>query len=157
MITLRNILPLALLTVCCLQVSAARASGDFRCATVWALDQRTYADCDNLPLLSPGNDTPVKLQWLLLNAGRADANSDYASGEGSRCRSDGAVTQAFDAALDASPTLPAAERTALSTARGALSPTRTDNGASLAYTSPAVLRSTLGRQFGDHLAGTAAY
>ena len=196
---LANILPLALLTVCCLQAGAVRASGDFSCATVWALDQRTYADCDNLPFLSPGNDTRVNLQLLLLDAGRADiepppktdpptspisqsaspftweafsdligpklpdasdepdANSDYASGEGSRCRSDGGGTQAFDAALDASRALPVAERTALSTARGALSPTCANNATQSPYMLPAGLRTSLGRQFGDYLAGTAAF
>jgi TolA-binding protein len=197
--TLGKTLAFALLATCCLHAGAARASGDFSCTTVWALYQRTYADCDNLPFLSPGNDTRINLQLLLLDAGRADieaapktdsptppiaesaspftweafsdligpkstaasdesdANSDFASGEGSRCRSDGSGTQAFQAAIDASPALPAAERTALSTARATLSPTCAGAAAPTAYTLPAGLRSPLGRQFGDYLAGTAAF
>ena len=72
MIDLRKILALAILAICWAHAGAARASGDFSCSTVWKLDQTIYADCNNLPFLSPGNDTRVNLQLLLLDARRAD-------------------------------------------------------------------------------------
>jgi hypothetical protein len=71
MIGFRKILPLAILGACWLYAGAARASGDFTCAAEWKLNQRQYADCDNLPFLSPGNDTRVNLQLLLMDAGQA--------------------------------------------------------------------------------------
>ncbi|MDR3475880.1 MAG: hypothetical protein P4M09_29900, partial [Devosia sp.] len=136
MTILRRLLPLAALAAGVLQAGGAWASGDFSCSVVWKLAQTAYADCNNLPFLSPGNDTRVNLQLLLLDAGKADLepgpktdppiaasaspftweafadligpraptppdaadasngdNGDYASGEGSRCRSnaDGAA------------------------------------------------------------------
>jgi TolA-binding protein len=182
-----------------LPAGAAWASGDFSCATVWKLDQTSYADCNNLPFLSPGNDSRVNLQLLLTDAGRADiesprktdpptpsiaanaspftweafldvigprapgapddadADTDYASGEGSRCRSNGVGAKAFEAALDASPSIPAAERTTLSKAREALSPTCNAAATPTAYAIPAQIHSPLGRQFGQYLAGTAGF
>jgi hypothetical protein len=198
MIALRKTFSLAVLAACWLMPLAAHASGDFGCATVWKLDQTTYADCDNLPFLSPGNDTRVNLQLLLIDAGRArveapantdpptppisasaspftweaftaligprtpaapddaGASSDYASGEGSRCRSNDDGAAAFVAALGQSAAVPAAERTILAEARQALSP-NCDGPASAAYAIPDGVRSPLGRQFARYLAGTAEF
>ncbi|HLY80510.1 MAG TPA: hypothetical protein VKQ70_14100, partial [Caulobacteraceae bacterium] len=194
---LRILVPLALLTAFALHAGPARASGDFTCTPAWKLAKTTYSDCDSLPMLSPGNDSRVNLQLLLLDAGQAqigpppktdpptapiegsaapftfedfhaliepqgpqapaDANADYASGEGSRCRSNDAGAAAFQEALDKSAAVPEAERTALGAARKALSPNCNAAAASTAYPPPDGVRSALGRQFARYLAGTAEF
>ncbi|MGH6840481.1 MAG: hypothetical protein ACREDV_00060, partial [Methylocella sp.] len=53
-----------------LQTEPAWASGDFGCSISWTL-KRTRLDCDNLAFLSPGNDSRVNLQLLLLDAGQS--------------------------------------------------------------------------------------
>jgi len=68
---LRIVFPLALVAAFLLQAGTARASGDFTCTPAWKLDKTVYSDCDNLPFLSPGNDSRVNLQLLLLDAGQA--------------------------------------------------------------------------------------
>src|SRR5580692_494432 len=68
---LRILFPLTLLAAFALQAGAARASGDFTCTPAWKLDKTLYSDCDNLPFLSPANDSRVNLQLLLLDAGQA--------------------------------------------------------------------------------------
>lgn len=60
---------LVLLGAWLLGPSLAAASGDFGCTVSWKLKQVGLADCDNQPFLSPGNDTQVNLQLLLLDAG----------------------------------------------------------------------------------------
>ncbi|HZZ87942.1 MAG TPA: hypothetical protein VFE13_06360, partial [Caulobacteraceae bacterium] len=133
---LRLFLPLVVAAFT-LGVSAAHASGDFGCDPTWQLAKTVYSDCDSVPFLSPGNDSRVNLQLLLLDAGRAkigpppttdpptppiassaapftleafsallgarspDEDSDYASGEGSRCRTNTAGAAAFETALSA--------------------------------------------------------
>jgi hypothetical protein len=87
----------------------------------------------------------------------ADASPDYASGEGSRCRSNGGGAAAFQAALDKSATVPDAERTTLAAARKALAPDCDAATASAAYAPPDGVRSSLGRQFAHYLAGTAEF
>ncbi|HXQ16177.1 MAG TPA: hypothetical protein VN814_16280 [Caulobacteraceae bacterium] len=200
---LRIVLPLALLAAFSLQAGSARASGDFTCTPAWKLDKTIYSDCDNLPFLSPGNDSRVNLALLLVDAGQAqlgpppqtdppqtelpttpisdsagpftleafsaligprapgalkdaDSSPDYASGEGSRCRSlaDGAA--AFAAALGAS-AVPEAEGAILTGARNALSPDCNAATPSAAYAPPQGVRSPLGRQFARYLAGTAEF
>jgi hypothetical protein len=193
---LRFVLPLTLAAAFLLQAGSARASGDFTCYPTWKLDKTVYSDCDNLPFLSPGNDSRVNLQLLLLDAGQAklgpppktdpppppivdsaeaftledfsaligprppaapadaDSNPDYASGEGSRCRSNDAGAAAFEAALGASAAVPEAERTILAAARKAVSPGCDAATASAAYAVPDAVRSPLGRQFAHYLAGT---
>ncbi|HEX4197528.1 MAG TPA: hypothetical protein VHZ26_08800 [Caulobacteraceae bacterium] len=205
MTLLRKMLPLAILAAGgWLQAGGARASGDFTCTTAWKLDQTTYADCNNLPFLSPGNDSRVNLQLLLIDAGKAvigpppttdpptppieasaspftweafsdqigprtpgqpdsgdsvadPGSSDYASGEGSRCRTNADGAAAFAAALAASPGVPAAEKTALTAARQALSPNCDDSGPPAAYAPPAGVTSALGRSFSAYLVGTAGF
>ena len=49
----------------------AWASGDIGCAPQWALEEREYRSCSNLPFLSPANDTRVNLKLLLVDAGQA--------------------------------------------------------------------------------------
>jgi hypothetical protein len=204
MALLRKILPLLILSAGgWLQAGAARASGDFVCVTTWKISQTVYADCNNLPFLSPGNDTRVNLQLMLIDAGRANigpapktdpptppidasaspftweafsdmigprtpgepdsadsgadpGSSDYASGEGSRCRTNDNGAAAFATALAAS-AVPAAEKTALTTARQGLAPTCADSGAPAAYMPPAGVSSPLGKQFSAYLVGTADF
>jgi hypothetical protein len=67
----RKLLPLVILAAVALPVGPAWASGDFACTVAWKLQQSDYAGCNNLPFLSPGNDSRVNLQLLLLDSGRA--------------------------------------------------------------------------------------
>ncbi len=190
---LRLLLPLAIVAVVSLQAGAAHASGDFSCDVTWKLAKSVYSDCDDVPFLSPGNDSRVNLQLLLLDAGRAkigpppatdpptapivdsaapftledfstllgakkpgDDDSDYASGEGSRCRSNDSGAAAFEAALQAS-SVPAAERDSLIDARKAVAPNCDAPGSVAAYQAPAGVGSPLGRQFASYLAGVAEF
>ena len=196
---LRILVPLALLSAFSLQVGEAWASGDFTCTPAWKLDKTVYSDCDNVPFLSPGNDSRVNLTLLLLDAGQAqlgpppttdpptppidasaesfsleafsaligpkqpgapadaDSSPDYASGEGSRCRSNADGSAAFTAALGQSAAVPDAERAILNAARTALAPGCDAPTASGAYVQPPGVRSPLGRQFASYLAGTAEF
>jgi hypothetical protein len=195
---LRILVPLALLAAVSLQAGAARASGDFTCTPAWKLDKTVYSDCDNLPLLSPANDSRVNLTLLLLDAGQAqlgappatdpptppidasaeaftleaftamigpkpagaadaDSSPDYASGEGSRCRTNGDGAAAFAAAVAATAAVPEAERTILTAARTGVSPGCDAPTASGPYALPAGVSSPLGRQFAHYLAGTAEF
>ena len=196
---LRILVPLACLAALSVQAGAARASGDFTCTPAWKLGKTLYTDCDNVPFLSPANDSRVNLQLLLIDAGQAkivppptsdpptppidgsaapftleafsaqigprpaappaeaDANPDYASGEGSRCRSNSAGAAAFQAALDKSAAVPEAERTTLSAARKALAPNCDAAAPAAAYASADGVKSPLGRQFAHYLAGTAEF
>ena len=193
---LRIVVPLALVAGFLLQAGTARASGDFTCDPSWKLAKTVYTDCDNLPFLSPANDSRVNLQLLLLDAGQAklgpppktdpptapiadsassftlmdfsaligpqppapptdaDDSSSYASGEGSRCRSNDTGAAAFEAALTQATAVPAAERAILVAARKAVSPGCDTATASAAYSLPDGVRSPLGRQFAHYLAGT---
>ncbi len=93
----------------------ARASGDFGCTQEWKLKHKAMTGCADMAMLGPGNDTRVNLSLLLLDMRpgkpaerpapplalfdwltfqhyyfpQADRSSDtnYAEGEGSRCRS----------------------------------------------------------------------
>jgi hypothetical protein len=156
-------LVLFLLAAGLLAAGPARASGDFSCSVAWKLDLTQLNDCDNQPFLSPGNDSRVNLQLLLLDAGKArlhapgpskaaadrwpnpvlagpspftledlddlispppapasgEGAADRADGEGSRCDSNPSGAEQFNAALAASPALPAADRAALEAARAA--------------------------------------
>jgi hypothetical protein len=196
---LRILLSLACFAAFSLQAGSAWASGDFSCAPAWKLGKTVYTDCDNVPFLSPANDSRVNLQLMLVDAGQAkvvpppttdpptppidgsaapftleafsaqigprpaappgdaDSSSDYASGEGSRCRSNTAGVAAFTAALGASPAVPEAERTLLTDARQAIAPNCDAATPSGAYASPDAVHSPLGRQFAHYLAGTAEF
>ena len=190
---LRLLLPLAVALAACLQAGAAHASGDFSCDPTWKLAKSAYSDCDDVPFLSPGNDSRVNLQLLLIDAGRAklgpppvtdpptppisgsaapfaladfsallgarppgDDDSSYASGEGSRCRSEASGGAAFETALRGS-SVPAAEADVLSAARKALAVDCNAASASGAYAVPDGVHSPLGREFGAYLAGTAEF
>ncbi|MBB4866511.1 hypothetical protein HNP46_005416 [Pseudomonas nitritireducens] len=61
---------LALITGC-LAVQEARASSDDSCYPSWNLKRDSLDVCNNLPFLSPGNDSRVNLQLLLADAGQA--------------------------------------------------------------------------------------
>ncbi|HWF76137.1 MAG TPA: hypothetical protein VN694_03080, partial [Caulobacteraceae bacterium] len=190
----RRLAPLAVAVLVCLQAGAAHASGDFSCDVTWKLAKSVYSDCDDVPFLSPGNDSRVNLQLLLIDAGRAklgpppvtdpptppisgsaapftlqdfsallgakapsdDGDSDYASGEGSRCRSNAAGGAAFETALRAS-SVPAAEADILSAARKGLAPNCDAAAASGAFQKPDGVKSALGRQFAAYLGGVAEF
>lgn len=190
---IRLLLPLAVVLLAALPAGAAHASGDFGCDTTWKLAKSVYSNCDDVPFLSPGNDSRVNLQLLLLDAGRAKIgpppvtdpptptiadsaapfaladfslllgakppggdDSDYASGEGSRCRSNDSGAAAFETALAAS-AVPAAERDTLVAARKAVTPACDAPNPTTAYQAPAGVRSPLGRQFASYLAGVAEF
>jgi hypothetical protein len=190
---LRFLLPLVIVAAAWLPAGFAHASGDFECDPTWKLAKSVYSDCDDVPFLSPGNDSRVNLQLLLLDAGRvkigpppvtdpptppiADSaapftlqdfslllgakvptsdDSDYASGEGSRCRSNDSGAAAFETALAAS-AVPAAERDSLIAARKAVAPACDAQSPTTAYQAPADVRSPLGRQFASYLAGVAEF
>ena len=52
-----------------LAAGPALASGDFECVASWKVKKAQRTECDNLPFLSPGNDSRVNLQLLLIDAG----------------------------------------------------------------------------------------
>jgi hypothetical protein len=54
-----------------LAAGPALASGDFECVPAWKVRKSERTECDNLPFLSPGNDSRVNLQLLLMDAGAA--------------------------------------------------------------------------------------
>src|ERR1700752_1492827 len=68
---LRKIVLLAFLAAPWLEAHPAMASGAISCSTKWTLTQRELSDCYDLPFLSPGNDSRVNLQLLLIDAGQA--------------------------------------------------------------------------------------
>jgi|tagenome__1003787_1003787.scaffolds.fasta_scaffold20974392_1 hypothetical protein len=86
--------------------------------------------------------------------------TEYADGEGSRCRSDARGASKFEAALDAASDLPPDERTILRSARKAFMPTCTDDGNATAATIDNALqhlRSTSGQAFATYLQGAMAF
>jgi len=204
----RKLLALLLLAAGLAFAAPAWASGDFTCEVSWTLSQTERTDCGNLPFLTPGNDSRVNLQLLLLDAGRISLHApgpaksaadrwpapdlagpipftlddinglidppppvapgadnsadggDRADGEGSRCNSNAAGADQFDAALTGAKGLSAAERTALTAARAALRPSCADDPkAALPPPMPAPdqVRSAAGRQFAAYLAGAGAF
>jgi len=196
----RKFLPLVLLFLAWLPAGAAWASGDFACDPIWSVKHVERDDCSNTAFLSPGNDSRVNLQMLMLDrrgvapqvagaVGAADAadpvlfslddfnalveaaltgkpvkaaddsaaQSDFAEGEGSRCRSNPGGAAAFVGALDGVRGLSDAERTALKTARGALS-SDCDGGAQKRLAAvPLAVKSAPAKQFAAYLAGAAAF
>lgn len=165
-------------------ITPARASGDFGCTTEWKLVNPARTGCANMPALGPGNDTRVNLLLLLFDrngtppeqappaaqsiliewpdfrdrffAAAASDAADYPDGEGSRCRSNNSGATGFEAALDATPELPADERATLVAARKAFAPTCTDKSAPV---DDAVqhLHSAPGQAFAAYLRGAAAF
>jgi len=123
-----------------LPIVPAHASGDI-CMPQWKLDPGTMLECTNIAALAPGNDTRVNLLLLLFDrhgiakqqpqdpaltpvfawrdyrdsySAEAPANPpDFASGEGSRCRTDKAGAAAFETAVKAASGLSPEEQDAL--------------------------------------------
>jgi hypothetical protein len=64
----------------------ALASGDYGCDARWSLNRRQYDACNNVPFLSPSNDSRVNLVLLLADRGvlgfRADQTASYQSDYG---------------------------------------------------------------------------
>jgi hypothetical protein len=182
----RKILALGFLALSCLVAGPALASGDFGCGPNWGLKESQLDDCNNRAFLSPGNDSRVNLQLLLMDAGQAKiispppgdgaagytfeefsalfvppapANADSTSeeGEGSRCNTNSAGADAFQAALKAAHGLPPAERDGLAAARAALNPNCDDASKAVAPAPATPIRSGPGKQFAAYLAGTTAF
>jgi hypothetical protein len=169
-----------------LSVTPVYASGDDSCSVEWTLINPALTGCSNMAALGPGNDTRVNLLLLLFDRDGtppehlppatepmvdgwpdfrdrfvpvATSNtSEYADGEGSRCRSNAGGASGFEVALDATPELPSDERPILRAARDALRPTCTDESAS-ATAGDAVqhLHSASGQSFAAYLRGAAAF
>jgi TolA-binding protein len=184
--------------------SVAYASGDFGCGLArGSILFRSYQSCNSVPFLSPGNDSRLNLELLLIDAGKlagsvnlaryypttrgleellvpfdlenwdvhqpvansptnaaaanaGRASDDYAQGEGSRCKSDGAGIAAFTAAVNSSSALPKDEASILITARSELvadcNSTKTAD-----WKSPEGIQSTLGSEFVAYIAGASAF
>jgi hypothetical protein len=66
----RGLLPMVLL-LSGVGIQAAQASGDFGCSVTWSLKQDGLDGCNNLPFLSPANDSRVNLRLLLADQGLA--------------------------------------------------------------------------------------
>jgi len=64
----RGVLPMVLL-LSGLGLQPAQASGDFGCSVTWSLKQDQLDGCNNLPFLSPANDSRVNLRLLLADRG----------------------------------------------------------------------------------------
>lgn len=162
----------------------ARASGDFGCTQEWKLKHKAMTGCADMAIIGPANDTRVNLSLLLLDmrSGKpggdapapplalfdwlafqkyyfpqADQTADtsYAEGEGSRCRSNDSGTEAFATALGTARQVPEAERTALITARRALQPNCT--GASGDAGIADRIKSSTGKAFVRYLQGANAF
>jgi len=179
---------LAALAACFAVPLPADASGDFSCSPSWRLNHANLTGCDDMVILSPGNDTRTNLTMLLFDrrgslpkpgegvppqplgalfdwrtlsgwlAVRPDnSDSDYSSGEGSRCRTNDSGAAAFEAAVNAAK-LPGGEGAALIAARKSLSPdcakpTVAVTGAAL----DGQLKSPAGKAFAVYLAGAQAF
>ena len=172
----------AIFTLACLPFPAT-ASGDFACDTSWRLSHANLTGCDDMAMLGPGNDTRTNLIWLLADRrggmpqpGKGadplpalfdwrtlaawlapipgDGDSDYSSGEGSRCRSNDSGAAAFVAAVKAEK-MPADESASLIAARGALKPDCAKPGGLMGY--EAALKSPAGRAFATYLSGTISF
>lgn len=160
-----------------------RASGDFYEPPAWKLAHPWFSGVDNMALIGPGNDTRANLLLFLFDlrgkaptvSGAQDpmhdwasmkdlfyprpegADSGYAEGEGSRCRSNGDGITAFETAVGTA-RVSADERTALIAARRALQPncaSQTDDAAMTAAL--ANLKSAEAKAFGRYLQGARAF
>jgi hypothetical protein len=54
-----------------LGIQSAQASGDFGCSATWSLKRDQLDGCNNMPFLSPANDSRVNLRLLLADQGLA--------------------------------------------------------------------------------------
>jgi len=110
-----------------------------------------------------GGDDPL-FDWPALKArlfsGPGESfDGGYASGEGSRCRSNYSGTWDFEAAVNVAAPLPEPERAALIGARKALSPTCTNAGAGAAVLSGTAdqVQSAPGKAFLTYIEGAQAF
>lgn len=163
----------------------ALASGDFREPPQWRLIHRDLTGYDNMMMLSPGNDTRVNLALLLadrrgmwpvsgaakpvplpllfdwrtlsgwLSPAAASADSNYASGEGSRCRSNDSGAAAFVAAVNAAK-LPGGEAVSLIATRRGFTPNCAASGAVMVSRNIAI-QSPAGSAFALYLEGTMLF
>ena len=92
--------------------------------------------------------------WLAVRPDNSD--SDYSSGEGSRCRTNGSGAAAFEAAVNAA-RLPGGEGAALIAARRTLSPDCAQPGASVSAALDGQVKSPAGKGFATYLAGAQAF
>jgi len=92
--------------------------------------------------------------WLAVRPDNSD--SDYSSGEGSRCRTNGSGAAAFEAAVNAAK-LPGGEGAALIAARRALSPDCAKPGTSVTAALDGQVKSPMGKAFATYLAGAQAF
>lgn len=162
----------------------ARASGDFGCDPQWKLAHTVRSGCEDMALLSPGNDTRTNLLFLLsdkrarppfaagatddplfgwydvlyrLVPGGGSHSSQFADGEGSRCRSFDTGSDAFTQAVEAAKMRPE-ERKTLIDARTAMQPNCTTPGDSAALSQALTgLKSPAARAFASYLLGARAF
>ncbi|CUS45101.1 MAG: hypothetical protein V4610_08395 [Pseudomonadota bacterium] len=162
----------------------ASASGDFSCTQEWKLKHQSMTGCADMAILGPANDTRVNLSLLLLDkrTGKPggdgpvpplalfdwptfrkvyfpqpgpSADTSYAEGEGSRCRSNDSGTAAFAAALGAARQVPETERALLIATRRALQPNCTGANADAGVADR--VKSTTGKAFARYLQGANAF
>ncbi|MDQ0468478.1 hypothetical protein [Labrys wisconsinensis] len=107
-----------------------------------------------------GGDDPLfdwpSLKARLFSGPGESFDGGYASGEGSRCRSNEAGTEGFEAVINAAP-VPEAERAALIAARKGLAPTCADGSAGLPDGIADQVRSAPGKAFLAYLQGAQAF
>lgn len=92
--------------------------------------------------------------WLAVRPDNSD--SDYSSGEGSRCRTNGSGAAAFEEAVNVAK-LPGGEGAALIAARKSLSPDCGKPGASVTAALDGQVKSPAGKAFVTYLAGAQAF
>lgn len=110
--------------------------------------------------LREGNRAEPLFDWIvyrdtLFTRVPSPDDSYYSRGEGSRCLSDGSGSAAFEAAVNASKKLPAAEKAALVAARKGL-----QSNCSAVTAPPSIgseVRSAAGREFAAYIAGAHAF
>jgi len=59
------------------------ASSDNYCSPTWTLVRRGYDRCNNLPILTPGNDTRINLKLLMVDVGLGTLQAEQVSKEDS--------------------------------------------------------------------------
>jgi len=170
---------LAVLLVCACGVAPALASSDAGCSPGLSLQFGEYGGCQNTVALAPGSDTRINL-LLLMRDGAAPATAGAGAlapaftwedavavlqppgqpqsrgadalldGEANRCNSHARGGSAFDAALDANPRVPGAEKARLRQARPAQCPNQE-------IAVPDEVTSAAGREFAQYLQAASAF
>lgn len=178
---------IAAIVACLLSPTPAHASGDIGCSVQRKLRHHDFSGCDDMAMLSQGNDTRVNLVLLLARGDRraptkprdvrppgplfdwptfeswtvaADAavgDDTHAAGEGSRCLSDTEGKAAFAAALETAKGMKAPEKAALIAARRDLHPTCNDANRGTVAVAPVPATSRAGKDFAIYLQGASAF